>query len=129
MTRIISNSEDTLDSRDIIARIAELQDAEVTAKDDPEGSQFGVEDAEELRVLLALEEEAAGYCEDWRYGAPLIRDSYFTAYAQELAEDIVGAMKHGNDWPFRHIDWDAAADELKQDYTEVDYDGVSYWIR
>jgi hypothetical protein len=27
------------------------------------------------------------------------------------------------------IDWEQAAYELKQDYTEVNFDGVSYWIR
>jgi len=27
------------------------------------------------------------------------------------------------------IDWKAAARDLQVDYTEVDFDGVSYWIR
>lgn len=28
-----------------------------------------------------------------------------------------------------HIDWDGVADELKADYTSIDYDGVTYWVR
>jgi len=32
-------------------------------------------------------------------------------------------------WPFSYIDWEAAADALRQDYLMVDFDGVNYWIR
>lgn len=41
----------------------------------------------------------------------------------------MGALKGATEWPLRHIDWDAAAEELKQDYTSVEFDGVTYWIR
>jgi hypothetical protein len=60
--------------------------------------------------------------------AALIRDSYFEDYARQLAEDI-GAIDSKASWPNNHIDWEDATDALKQDYTEVDFDGVSYWIR
>lgn len=86
------------------------------------------EDGEELTALIALQEEAEGYCSDWKYGAALIRDSYFEDYARELAEDC-GSLKDANEWPLRCIDWEQAADELKQDYTSVDFDGVTYWVR
>ena len=32
-------------------------------------------------------------------------------------------------WPNNHLDWKAAAEELQLDYTEVDFDGVTYWTR
>ena len=32
-------------------------------------------------------------------------------------------------WPNTCIDWDQAAGELKMDYSAVDFDGVTYWIR
>jgi hypothetical protein len=49
-------------------------------------------------------------------------------YAEQLAEDI-GAINKNATWPNDCIDWEKAADQLKQDYTEVDFDGVAYWIR
>lgn len=27
------------------------------------------------------------------------------------------------------IDWERAAEELRMDYTAVDFDGVTYWVR
>jgi hypothetical protein len=119
-----SNADDVIDSREVIKRIEELRDY---IDNYPDAEQ--IEDARaELAILDALEQEASGYAADWRYGETLIRDSYFEDYARELAEDI-GAIKSDAQWPNNHIDWAAAADALKQDYTEVDYDGVSYWIR
>ena len=124
----ISNSADIIYSRDIIDRIDELE----TEYDDP-GQAFlqGEPDdeiREEYRILTALREEAEPYAPDWRYGATLIRDDYFEEYAKQLAEDL-GVAPVSDEWPASHIDWEAAADALKQDYVEVDYDGVTYWIR
>lgn len=119
-TNEITNSQDLIDSRDIIERIKFLEIDEENAND---------EDKQELVNLKALEAEAEGYSGgDWRHGATLIRDSYFEDYAKELANDI-GAVDSKANWPLQHIDWEAAAEELKQDYTEVDFDGVSYYIR
>ena len=157
MTKSISNTQDIIDSRDVISRIEELQDERadlVTAAEEAE-TAFNDADAEtdaeadasldlsaareaistwdedegaELRALLALQEDAEDYCPDWKHGAGLIRDSYFMAYAQELAEDI-GAIDPKATWPNDCIDWERAAGELQMDYTSVDFDGVEYWVR
>jgi hypothetical protein len=82
----------------------------------------------ELKALKELAEEAEGYAADWRYGEALIRDSYFETYARDLAEDI-GAIKSDAQWPNNCIDWKQAARELQMDYTSVDFDGVTYWVR
>ena len=58
----------------------------------------------------------------------LIADSYFTEYAQQLAEDI-GAINPNASWPNNCIDWEHAARELQYDYSAVDIDGDRYWIR
>jgi hypothetical protein len=86
------------------------------------------EDAQELKALKALAEEAEGYAPDWTYGATLIRDSYFEDYARELADDI-GAVPKEYSWPANCIDWKEAAEQLQMDYTRVDFDGVDYWVR
>jgi hypothetical protein len=126
----ITNSEDIIDSRDVIARIEELRRNREIAED-PEGPDpefFPDWEEDELLRLEALAVEGSDYAEDWEYGAALIRDSYFVEYAQELAEDI-GAVNRDAAWPNNHIDWGAAAEELKVDYTGVDFDGVTYWVR
>jgi len=113
-----ANTDDILDSRDIMARIEELEES---------GEDRTEQETEELRALQALTEEACG-SPDWEHGETLIRDTYFKSYAQELAEDI-GAIDRNASWPSRCIDWEQAADELKQDYFSADFDGVTYWIR
>jgi hypothetical protein len=46
----------------------------------------------------------------------------------ELAEDI-GAIDRNASWPATYIDWEAAADSLKADYSSIDFNGEDYWIR
>lgn len=109
-----------IDSRDVIARIEELSDLDE--------SERTTEDLEELNVLQQLASEAGACAPDWTYGESLIRDSYLETYAQQLAKDC-GMIPDDAKWPMTCIDWDQAARELSQDYTSVDFDGVTYWIR
>lgn len=138
-TDSITNDADVIDSRDIIARIEALTDERdnclTDLGDDASREQRAAvwatdypDDAAELAALESLAEEAEGYAADWKYGETLIRDSYFQAYAQELAEDI-GAVPSDAAWPAYCIDWEQAARDLRMDYTAVDFDGVTYWVR
>jgi predicted RecB family endonuclease len=121
---IIDKYQDVMDSRDIIERIEELE-AEIKSVED-EGSECDPEVHDELRALVDLAQEASA-SPDWTYGEALIRDSYFEEYAEQLADDMGVEVK--DEWPYRHIDWVAAARELQQDYFDVNFDGVTYWIR
>lgn len=153
----ITNSQDVIDSRDIIARIEYLEDERTTLadtldseqeewdeltqeeKDEADSNEALVtardalkewdesEEGQELKALKELQDQAEGYS-DWTHGATLIRDSYFQTYAEELASDI-GAVDKDAAWPTNRIDWEAAADDLKVDYSTVDFDGVDYWVR
>ena len=116
---MISNTDDVIDSRDVIERIEELE-AELPVLSDVERT--------ELASLRELAREGEDFLPDWQYGAALIRDSYFTEYAQDLAEDI-GAIPADASWPVYCIDWERAARELRYDYTAIDFDGVTYWAR
>lgn len=157
MTNSISNSDDVIDSRDVIARIEELRDereslvsdlddakethADADNQEDRAAAYADVEvaesalkewdaseEAEELKTLESLASEAEGYAADWQHGETLIRDSYFKEYAMELAEDI-GAIDSNATWPNTCIDWDQAARELRMDYTSVEFGNVTYWVR
>jgi len=134
----ISEGQDIIDSRDVIARIAELEsDAESSRECDHTDARrgedgtcpvcFNEDDHAELLTLLTLQEEAEG-CPDWLHGEALIADHYFETYARELAEDI-GAIGRDLAWPACHIDWEAAADALRMDYTSVTFGETEYWIR
>lgn len=128
MNEEIYAGQDVIDSRDVIARIEYLQGLQEEAPEDEE--VLSECEQAELAALEALAGEAEGYAPDWHYGECLIHEGYFTEYIQELAEDC-GYLQHAmaHDWPYRHIDWEAAADEAKMDYTAVDFDGETYYIR
>lgn len=121
-------TDDTLESAARRSEIdALLTKAEADSAAMPLGSYFNADDREELVALQRLEAQCKGYG-DWADGETLIRESYFVEYAQELANDI-GSLPPDAAWPLTHIDWQAAADELKTDYMEVDFDGVPYLMR
>lgn len=56
----------------------------------------------------------------------LIREDLFPKYALELAEET---GVDTDSWPATCIDWDRAADELKSDYTCIEFAGESYMVR
>ena len=170
--KTISNTDNVIDSRDIIKRIDELtgdfqalvDDIEDAETDEDRETAFsalatwligntdivpdlkaleGISfddvsdwaeayDAHELKALLALADEA-DCSPDWSCGETLIHEDYFTDYIEETINDCYELPKEFNsgDWPWRHmtIDYEAAADEAKQDYMEVNFDGATYYIR
>lgn len=125
----IEFTADYLDSRDVIARIDYLQSRK---DDEDQDDPLDEDEAEELRALQEMAEEGERYAADWPHGETLIADSYFESYAKELAADIYG-YKDDGDWPTSHIDWEAAAAELQQDYAEIEVTAFgnkhSFWVR
>jgi hypothetical protein len=78
---------------------------------------------EELRNVADQGEDSA----DWNYGATLIREDEFENYVQDLASDTCNV--NFDEWPCTCIDWDEAADQLRADYFDIDFDGVTYLVR
>lgn len=129
-TKEISNSDDLIDVRDIIARVEELEE---DADDVEEQASLFKEENSELVTLKTLLSELAGNGgdEEWRgewYPITLIRDSYFKEFAQQEAEEL-DLIKPNAPWPNNCIDWDQAARELQSDYSTVEFDGITYWFR
>jgi len=146
---MISNTDKIIDSLDIIKRIEELREereefqeaiAEALSADTGEDTRHAIIDAEsrlidweedgtgeELTALEAVQDEAEGYASDWRHGEILIHENYFTRYAMEMLADIGDLPR---DIPhYIAIDEEATAENIKADYTSVDFDGQTYYIR
>lgn len=125
--REISNSDDIIDVRDIIAAIEEMEEREGGAEDH--------DMCIELRALQSLMDDLKGYGgdEQWRgdwYPLTLIRDSHFRDYAEELWDEIADPnVTAAATRPYTCIDWDHAARKLRMDYSSVEFDGVTYWYR
>lgn len=139
----IHNTEDIIDSREVIARISDLEscveDTSLISRyeaggkfDDLPWSESDCLDESEVNELLtlrALASEGKTF-DDWQYGVTLVRESHFTEYAMEFAEEI-GAVPDNAyaSWPNTCIDWDQAARELRMYYTSVDFDCITYYGR
>jgi hypothetical protein len=114
----VHNTQSIIDSREVIARIEELEAS---------GVEQGTDEGDEYEALKDFAEEGESLS-DWEYGEALIHEDYFEEYAEELAEDL-GLIDREAGWPVTYIDWERAADALKQDYTELNFDGEIYWGR
>lgn len=115
-TTIPVNTDHVLDSRDVIAAL------ETSAEDRTDADRI------ELAALAALAGEGESLLDDWEYGVTLVRDTYFTRYAEEYAIDC-GLVDPAALWPACYIDWERAAADLQVDYTPLDFAGVTYWAR
>jgi len=147
----ITNTQDIIDSRDVIERIDEIENSfpdtcehcgegldslddfiefkfDFVCQDCKQPLDFDQDDVDELKALKDLAEQCEGHSPYWKYDGALIHDDYFEEYAQELAEDI-GAIGSNAPWPTHHIDWEAAADALKMDYIRIQFGDNDYWMR
>lgn len=145
----ITKYDDTIDVRDVIARVEELREERSALEDemnetadgdaavhDEAKSALGTWDAGEEGAELAMFEallndlEGYGGDEQWEgdwYPVSLIRDSYFVTAMQELVEDIRDMSKG---FPaYLEIDWEATARNLQVDYSSVEFEDVTYWYR
>ena len=122
--------DDVIDSRDIVEAV--------------HSADMPIREHAALAALLAeLRFVAENYDTDAAEdGVTLVADEYFTEYARELVEDCgyfalnadrdrfgSATTINFNAWPYRCIDWQQVADELRQDYTSVSFDGITYWVR
>lgn len=151
-----TNQDDVIDSRDVIARIVELEDdletlmerqrdlddAIVVAAGQEQNTQslwvqrdrvhqelkdWHDSNSQELKALQALAAEAENYAGDWQHGATLISLDYWPTYAMEMVQDKGDLPRNIPNYVV--IDWEATAGNLAVDYTEVDFAGATYLVR
>lgn len=118
---MITNTDNVIDSRDIIERIEELEELIASESTSDEFLEYTTE----YDTLMTLAEECSDYACDWEYGGALIHEDYFEQYMDDMLEDCGDIPKNLPSYLTITVDYDA----LKQDYTEVDFDGETYYIR
>lgn len=116
-TRFINDA--IIDSRDINDAVEDLESR-------LEHGELA-SDNEELKTLRAVVAEGRDLLEDWDHGVILVKEEDFVNHAQELHEDINGGTVET--WPFNFIDWKAAAEALKSDYSVLEFEGTTYYAR
>lgn len=121
----LDGNDSVFDSRDVIERIEQIE-SEIEELDEDNDYDDVVDLRDELSALTALRDEIND--EEFEFGITFVADFYFEDYAQELAESI-GAIDREAGWPLNRIDWEAAAEDLKIDYTSVEFQGEEYWYR
>ena len=138
--------QDCIDTRDLIEKIDELKqqilDSFLETFEHYEDQTYDFDD------ILFEEEEIQNWKEDWEdelkeieeidkienelgsefdYGVTLVHEDYFEEYTEELLIDCGYISKDFPSWI--EIDWEATANNVKQDYTEVEYQGETYYGR
>lgn len=123
---------DIIDVRDVIARVEELREirdnsVEVAGE---EGQEMQEDEKEELAKLEVLLSDMCGYGgdEQWEgnwYPVTLISESYFETAMDSDMEDFGYIPKDLPSFLTITVDYDA----LKQDYSEVEFDGNTYYYR
>lgn len=101
------------------------------AEDWPEELENAADDQREIAAefirLREFDSEGSDYAPDWRYGETIIREDYFAEYAEEMIKDV-GDMPAETPG-YIAIDWDKTAENIKVDYTEIEYDGTTFLVR
>lgn len=149
--------DDTIDSRDIIARLEDLDsenqnliteqytaftksldvinepsDVRTAAKDEYDKVTRALTEwvdsyNDELVALRDLNRECEEITADWIHGEVLINEGYWVDYVKELCEDV-GFIPR--DLPhYIAIDWEQTAENISADYSTVDFDGNTYYLR
>ena len=100
-----------------------------------ESAQESVDPDEEITLPYSAQTYLAlkKFADDAGTFDEAIREDAFEDYIKDLINDAYEMPKEmeSGQWPYRHItiDYAAAADEARQDYYDVDFDGVTYLCR
>jgi len=78
---------------------------------------------EEIEAIDSIENE----CSEFFHGETLINEDCFEEYVKELLTDCGYISK---DFPYWiEIDWSSTSENVKQDYSDLEYQGETYYFR
>lgn len=88
-------------------------------KEDWEGELSIISDIDYLEENLS----------EFDFGVTLIPEDDFVDYCEELLKEL-GVLPSNLPWYIsNHIDWEGVAGDIKQDYSEIEYQGQTYLYR
>ena len=106
---------DIIDSRDLLEELETL---------DEEDSY----DKERIEMIDDLKEEVGK--DNFEMGVTFIRENYWVQYCEDLAYDCGYMDRQDDNNPLQyHIDWQGWADAVEMDYSQIDFDGDTYYWR
>lgn len=117
----VGSTDDRIDSLDVISDIEELQDELEHERNVIRREEL----TQELETLEAFADQGRAF-DDWPHGLLFIHEDFFTEYVEESYQDIYGNVP---DALANHIDWEGVADDWREDYSEVEFDGQTYLTR
>lgn len=85
--------------------------------------------AEELDTIKRIDSVEDEVGSEFEHGVTLIEEGDFVDYCKELVSDL-GVLP--SELPFyieSNIDWEGVAEDLKADYSELEYEGNTYLFR
>lgn len=133
----------TIDSRDLIDHLEECKDELVDAYNDEHDTELEYDDIEwddwdskdwykeleYIEALIEFVEDCDFKSSELQHGETIIHETYFTEYCEDFVKDV-GYLPNDLPWWIEsNIDWDGVADEMKQDYSEVNWGNEIYFIR
>lgn len=78
----------------------------------------------EVSDIDLIEDEVGS---EFGYGTTLVLDDYFTEFVEDMLKDLGYISKNFPTWI--EIDWEATAENVKEDYIEVKYLNNTYYAR
>lgn len=82
---------------------------------------------DELDQISCIDEIEDEIGSEFDYGVTLIPEDDFTDYVEDLLIDCGYISRDFPSWI--EIDWEATADNVRQDYSELEYEGKTYLYR
>lgn len=78
---------------------------------------------EEIEEIQEIENN----CSEFSFGEALINGNYFEEYVKDLLTDCGYISRDFPHWI--EIDWEATSENIKQDYSEIEYKNETYYFR
>jgi len=97
----------------------------ITNEDREEFFEYMADEYNSIREIDELESDMSS--REWSYGITMIPEDDFEEYAEDLVIDCGYISKDFPSWI--EIDWEATANNIKQDYSEVNFRGETYLYR
>jgi hypothetical protein len=130
-----SPQSDIVDLEDLAKRLAEITDElddHQARLDEGDETYLDDYDLQELRderdrIQEVEDQFSQTLAEAARNDSTMVSEYYWQAYAESFADDVGMVDTDSSMYPY--IDWERWAEDLKMDYTSIEYGGVTFYTR